>query len=99
VREQWDVENGASSFYMELINKTQKDLVIEPNSAIFNSNLDEKIVAGELSYTVTGNPPGGNQKLKEAKLKNGKIKIERGQTVELNTRFYLNIKSFSKSKS
>ena len=98
----WDVENGASSFFIEITNKTQKNLVIEPNGVGFNTNLGEEIVSNEITHTIRGNPPGenaGNQKLKQAKLENGKIKIESGQKIELDTGFYLNIKSFSKSKS
>lgn len=102
VRGQWEVENGASSFFVEVTNKSQKDLAIEPDALNFNTNLDEKITAAEISHTVTGNLPtetAGNQKLKEAKLEDGKIKIKSGQKAELDTGFYLNTKGLSKTKS
>lgn len=102
VRGNWDVRFGASYFYIEITNKNQNTLIIEPNAEYFDTNLDEKVVANELSYSVRENPPGeigGLQKLKEDKLKNGKIKIESGQKVELETSFHLNVKEYSKSKS
>lgn len=102
VRGKWDVRFGGSRFYLELTNKTQRDLVIEPNSISFNTNLDEKIVSVGLSHTAaSGLPEGnsGNQKLKDAKLENGQIKIRAGQTTELDTGFRLEIKEYSKSKN
>lgn len=102
VRGQWNIEIGGSSFYIELTNKSQKDIIIEPNGEHFNINSDERIVASEISYTVKGNLPEenlGNQKLKEAKLENGMIKIKGGQKVELDTGFYFDIKGYSKPKS
>lgn len=99
VRGKWSVKNGSARFYMELTNKTQKNLVIEPNDVSFNTNLEEKPVSVGLSYTVAASSTGGNsgnQKLKDAKLENGKIKIRGGQTTELDTGFYLEMKEFSK---
>lgn len=102
VRGQWDVRFGASTFFIELTNKSKNDLIIEPTDAAFDTDLNEEIIPSKFSYTITGNQPTGNlgnQQLKENKLSGGKIKVESGERVELDTGFYLNIKEFSKPQT
>lgn len=95
----WDVENGASSFYISITNKTRKGFTIKPEAVNFNAGIDEKIVVPESSFWVADDFPAGNRTLQKDKTKENKIKIEGGQTTIVSKGFYLDIKSFSKSKN